>query len=686
MTSLRRLALTSLFFFFILLLKAGSPVIQKQPAWVSSLPVDYKATSLDDEAEDGYADLHYEKQVSLAEQAMFIHKAMHILTESGVENLSQISVEYDPAFEQLIFHSVRILRNGQSINELQLSRIKTIQQEKELSRSIYNGTLTAVLILDDLRKGDVLEYSYTVKGFNPIFKNRYAENYPTKFDFPVYGLHYRLLVPNGRSITVANSLTNVKPTIISTFGETAYEWTIKNEPPAHTEKSLPSWYDAYPMVMVSEFKSWKEVSDWAAELFPFSAPLSPALQKKIDEIKNAHQTPEARLLAALRFVQDDIRYTGIEMGENAHKPHAPSQVFQQRFGDCKDKAYLFCTLLRAMNIEAYPVLINTTYKKTINAWLPSPTVFDHTTACALLNGKTYWFDATTSYQRGKLETISFPDYQSGLVIKPGNTAFTAIPFQNPGKTTIREAFYVAGMHDPVLFVVTTQFTGSYADEVRYNFKSKSVKEIQKQYKSFYAPYFKKLDADSLRYHDEEETGVFTTTEYYTVRDFWETAGGHKSVLLEPYLINSVIKKPQDEKRTMPFALGYPARYDEEVEIHLPNDWSITESSNHFSTGAFVFNCDYRQQKKDVVLLKYRYENLKDNVAADEVHDYMSQWEAAEKGMAFRLSDDFNTSAAETGNANNVRNSGFIVSYIVLGICFVVTFLYRRTARQRNLRK
>ena len=683
MKQLKRPVLTSLFFFFALLLKAGNPVIQKQPVWVLPITVDYTATSLDDEADDGYSDLHHEKQISLAQQTVFTHNAMHVLTESGVESLSQISVDYDPSFEQLIFHSIRIIRDGQNINELQLSRIKTIQQEKELSRSIYNGTLTAILILDDLRKGDVLEYSYSIKGFNPVLKGKYAESYPVKFDVPIYGLYYRLLVPQGRNVNISNSLTGAKPTISTNASQTDYEWSIKNETPVRVEKNLPSWYDAYPMIMVSEFKSWKEINDWALELFPFSASLSPTLQKRIDEIKSMNQSVETRLLAALHFVQDEVRYTGIEMGENAHKPHAPSQVFQQRFGDCKDKAYLLCTMLRAMNIEAYPVLINTEYKKTINGWLPSPTVFDHTTACVSLNGKTYWFDATISNQRGRLEEISFPDYQSGLVVKPGTDGFTTIPSQDHGKTVSKEVFYITKMRGPVTFVVTTQFTGSYADGVRYNFRSKSVKEIQRDYKSFYTPYFKKLDADSLRYEDDSETGVFTTKEYYTIQDFWKEEAGTKTVLLEPYLINAVIKKPQEEKRTMPFALLYPARYEEEVEIHLPENWPITESSNNYKTASFAFTGDYIQLKPDVISLKYRYENLKDHIAADEVPSYLSQWDLADKGMAFQLSSDFSDKPIAASNTTDHKSDFFTISYIVLGICVVTTFLYKRKNQRKS---
>jgi hypothetical protein len=157
------------FFFLSAQLWAGDrkPVVEIQPAWIRSTAVNYTATHLDEDAEDGFSDLHYEKQVSLEQRAIFVKKAVHILTEAGVQNYSQVSVEYDPSYQALAFHSIRVIRGNEVINQLQLSRVKTVQQEKELDRFLYNGSLTAVLILNDIRMNDIVEYSYTLKGFSP---------------------------------------------------------------------------------------------------------------------------------------------------------------------------------------------------------------------------------------------------------------------------------------------------------------------------------------------------------------------------------------------------------------------------------------------------------------------------------------------------------------------------------------
>ena len=40
-------------------------------------------------------------------------------------------------------------------------------------------------------------------------------------------------------------------------------------------------------------------------------------------------------------------------------PSAPDAVYARRWGDCKEKALLMVTMLRALGIEASPALVNT---------------------------------------------------------------------------------------------------------------------------------------------------------------------------------------------------------------------------------------------------------------------------------------------------------------------------------------
>ncbi|MCW3109674.1 MAG: hypothetical protein JWQ09_4180, partial [Segetibacter sp.] len=530
----------------------------------------------------------------------------------------------------------------------------------------------------DVRKGDIIESSYTIKGFNPIFNNKYAEVYDLRYGVPVASLYYKLIVPSNRNIIIKNSQTNIPPTISKVQDQTVYEWKATDITALHLEKKTPGWYHPYASVMVSEFRNWNEVSIWANALFPRNIQISAALQKKINSIKENNPTNEARTLAALHFVQDDIRYMGIEMGVSSHKPSNPNKIFAQRFGDCKDKSFLLVTMLHAMGIEANPVLINTSDKKAIKDWLPSASAFDHCTVQAEVNGKVYWFDPTISFQRGAINDIAYPDYQTGLVVNDASTGLTDIPFHNPGLTDIKEIFTMPDMSGLAHFKVITKSTGSYADDARSDYNNNSVYEMKNKYKDFYASYFDKITADSLTYYSDDVTGAFTTTEYYTINDIWKTESGTKKFAFSSYVINSVMSKPSDKNRSMPFYLIYPARYKEQVEINMPEDWPVKDFDQRVACAGFKLHAS-SESIGSKVLLNYEYENLKDHIMPAEAASFFINYDEAYAATGYELTyKPGETLAYSTSAAGSLPQLGvFSKLYILLGAAVLITLMIKR---------
>ncbi len=659
------------FFCFYSIAQQKKPLTGKEPSWVTVNQYDYSASSLEHEAEDGYIDLVFEKQVSVKHQSAYCRKEMKVLTEAGIQNSSEISVNFDPAYQQLTFHTISIQRENSTINQLKTSNIKTIQQEKELDRFIYDGSLTAVLFLEDVRKGDIIKFSYTLKGANPVFKNKFTYAFDVGYSVPIVNLYYKLLVPNERVITIKNSGTPIVPVINKTPEETVYEWKTNNIKPLHVQDNIPSWYDPFAMVMISEYQNWKEVNDWAMELFPEIPVASDGLQKKIATLRTANSSPAQQVAAALRFVQDDIRYMGIEMGESSHKPSHPDKVFAQRFGDCKDKSYLLCTILHALGIEASPVFINTTYKKTITGWLPSPKIFDHVTVRVKLGGKYYWFDPTLSLQRGDIDHISYPDYQYGLVVEKETKDLSPIKVKEPGLVKIKEVFDIIDMSGKASFTVYTDYSGSFADDMRNSFSNSSRYEMQKTFREFYAAFYEEITADSLALSDDDNTGILTTKEYYTIDNLWKLKEGTRKAFFQPYVIDGLIKKPKEIKRTMPFHLAFPARYKESIEINLPEEWKVQESSDKIETESFFMKGKF-SYAGNKVSIAYEYEALKDHVSPSEADKFIKSLRDKDENFNYFLSvgekdsSVVQSSSPEKYKKNNNSIYSSLVALLLIG--------------------
>src|SRR5207245_8957918 len=82
------------------------------------------------------------------------HIAYRVLDEGAVQDNSQIEIVFDSSYQRLVLHSVRILRGGHIINQLEKRRIRVAQRESRLEEKSYDGSLTVDVLLYAVRPGD----------------------------------------------------------------------------------------------------------------------------------------------------------------------------------------------------------------------------------------------------------------------------------------------------------------------------------------------------------------------------------------------------------------------------------------------------------------------------------------------------------------------------------------------------
>lgn len=121
-----------------------------------------------------------ERQLNPAENESFTHLVRELLTYSGVQNGATVSIDFDPSYESLTFHWLRIWRDNDHLERLDPDQIKVIQPERDLGQAQLNGRKSAVIVLEDVRVGDVIDYAYSRKGANPVFGGRFTGSIPVQ--------------------------------------------------------------------------------------------------------------------------------------------------------------------------------------------------------------------------------------------------------------------------------------------------------------------------------------------------------------------------------------------------------------------------------------------------------------------------------------------------------------------------
>ena len=600
--------------------------IGQTPAWVRPVPFDSAAHPQADAANVAYGARYdlVDDQVRLAanSRARFHHVVSEAITDKGIDDLSHREIEVDPSWESLVISQLDVIRGGKRVSRLHDVQVKVLQRERDLESRVYDGRKMVALDLPDIRVGDIVEFAYTRSGMNPVFQGHHAGDFDMQWQVPVAHLHRRLSTASSLDLRVAQLTGAAAPQIAQADGFDERVWDAHDVPGLRVEASVPGTYNPYPWIEWSDFASWGDVARWAERLYQAPAHLSPALQAAVDGIAQQSPDADARVVAVLRLVQQQVRYLGVEIGAGTHAPSAPDVVYARRWGDCKEKALLMVTMLRALGIDASPALVNTERRNDIDHDLPNAGSFDHAITRVRSNGVDYWLDPTRSPQQGTLATVSQPDYARALVLDGRSTALTAMRANTVAAHSREVRIDVdsrAGFDQPVRLDVRTTYRGFSADMMRDELGDGERADLQHRYLNFYAGSYAGIQvAAPFDVNDDPRANTVVVTEHYAVKDFWPADGkGARQAWFHVPEIDTELRAPEEPIRTMPLSLHGPQSVREEVRVQLPQAWPDRKFDRTVANDAFKLSKSLRIRDR-VLTADYALEITKDQVDASAV--------------------------------------------------------------------
>jgi hypothetical protein len=660
---------------------AGTIVkIRPEPDWIYNNAIDANRNPASKEVSNGYYYDLMDRQVNLVNQTVYQHYIRHIINESGVQDASEVSVSYSPQFQQVIFHSITIIRDGKSINRLLNSSIKISDEESEASEYIYNGTRRAYIILKDVQKGDQIEVSYSVTGFNPVFNNLYSGEFYFYSSTPV--LNYFLSF-----LTKPETKTNFKlfnhasaPVEIVYGSYKLYQWKNPFLERRTTGSNIPGWYTNSPYVTVSEFSNWAEVADWGIKIFHnYQYPLPEKLLQKMD-VWRKESAGDQDMFAnlALRFVQDQVRYLGLEIGNYTHQPHSPEYVFDHRFGDCKDKALLLTTILNHEKITAFVALANTEERDHLSEAGPSPIAFNHAIVAIRRSDGYLFVDPTISFQRGELINSFIPAYGWALVIKPGESALSSIEPGTLHYTSVVEDLRVS-FEDTSYLGVITNYKGGAADDIRNSLSKSSTQELSEDFQKYYGKLFESIITDSsLNFSDDSLKNVVRINESYKIPALWhKNDDGKMSMEVYAKLVSLRFPDPSDNKEGDPVSLEYPFTQDYTMRVEMPEDWPLEMTELHIKNNSYQFDFTPISNRNHLVF-KYYFKTFRDHIPAMEVSKYKSDYKEILKCLSLWFTrGDSLAPAMRNKNYEPDHNINWMAAWLSFfsGVLFTMLFHY-----------
>lgn len=546
----------------------------------------------------------YDRQIDhrLGAESYYIDYAYEPKTSSMLGDAGKYQIRFNPEYQQLSIHRVVLRRSGRWEDRLDPEHISLARRESGFENDLADGEVTALIVLDDIRVDDVVRITFTIVGSNPILKGQDSDTMYFGWQSPVLDARFRVLADAGTRFAVRRENGAPEALERATANGAEVELHAHGMAGVTDESNYPVWFQPYPRAQVSKQRAWSDVVAWALPLYPAVTTAFPAdLEARVGEWKRL-PTQEARLTAALRAIQDEVRYFGVEMGENTHRPAAPADTWRRRRGDCKDKAYLLATILTRIGIPSAPALASIREGRAVQDMIPSAYDFDHVIVRAVVDGRPLWIDPTISQQGGNAMDSDLDRYGAVLPLMPGTSGLeTIIASKGPdGSTEVVESYVPPADGKRVPLEVRTTYRGQIADQRRAGFSSERIADIARRYADFYRKRFGEIDivGDPV-VDDDRAANVLTVVERYVLANPFEDEGASvRGLPLRGDAIEGASSLPSTVQRKGPLQFAMLGRYRHEMRVKIPPGWRATFGTESESVKARSFTYGRDVEVKD----------------------------------------------------------------------------------------
>ena len=614
----------SLAFAFAVQVTAQSMEIATEPAWVEVLPVPAEDPKLRAEVEDGQFfllsdhQLRWEGPIKLS----YARTVTKVTDRAGLEDLATIQINFDPEFEDISLVRLVIRREGEEIDLKPNVQVQVYRRETRLEEGIIDGTLTAVVQVPDLRVGDVLDQA-TILARRPMLAagERGGSSW-LEWATPVVLSRTVLTWPRSMPLEVGPLPDRVEYTATEVSeAMRRHEWRREGHIPPIAEDGVPYEVIEDALVRFSDSRDWAPLAQALAPHYTTDYPLPPAWEAKVAAIAKAHPTPEAQAFAALRLVQDELRYVSLNVGTGGYFARKPEEAIATGFGDCKDKSLLLRVILTRLGIEAVVALTDLDAGYALPDELPMLGVFDHMILRATLDGQSVWMDPTGSHQGGGLGSAAELDYGYALPLSsvgPAKLERMDVTAEGVWAQDIREmfSFTVFGMF---LQVETLHRTGS-ADAARARWATNPVSQISREFFDYYETRYPGLVVvRPPEMVDDRAANQITVIEHY----FLPSTALDQNGLREDFVFATeglVDRYPDRLKspRRLPLEVAGPwvTRHVVEV-VDGPIDFEPPEDVR-ISNSAFDFALEGKASTGGNMVLRWHFQPKVRSVPADQV--------------------------------------------------------------------
>ncbi|MGZ4064661.1 MAG: transglutaminase-like domain-containing protein, partial [Bacteroidia bacterium] len=285
-------------------------------------------------------------------------------------------------------------------------KINSFYKKNITSKGIfYDDLIQQTCYYQGLQVGSKSNLHFSCTGNDPLLVSRLLFNY----EIPAQVISYTVIVPDYLSIRFAfyGDSTGIHRTVMHKNDKTIYTYEAHNREAiifeGHSEDlayyvphvfALPVSYTINGTTMRLGGSLPNLFNYYNRHIRDIGMSDNSGLFRLTDSILAKTSDTMQKISQIYNWVQKNIKYVAFEEGKNGYVPRPSSKIFENRYGDCKDKANILIAMLQHAGVDSYYTWVGTRAKPYSFGQLPSPHANDHMIVSVPYKGKWYFLDAT----------------------------------------------------------------------------------------------------------------------------------------------------------------------------------------------------------------------------------------------------------------------------------------------------
>jgi hypothetical protein len=245
------------------------------------------------------------------------------------------------------------------------------------SFEVFSDDRVKMIKIPGAEDGSLVGFEIVTQGRLPIS----GEKFQMEQEIPVRQAELHVSVPSGSLRWFVNHPDRVEVVSQSSNGAV---FRTQNRPAIPDESDAPPFTSLAAVVFInydpkgpSALQTWEEAGHSYHTLFDNGEKPETEIDSQVNSLASTQSDELSKMDALYTYVSRQIRYVAIEIGVGGYQPHLPSDVYKNKYGDCKDKATLLISMLNKIGLRAYPALVGTRGDVEADPTAPTLATFDH---------------------------------------------------------------------------------------------------------------------------------------------------------------------------------------------------------------------------------------------------------------------------------------------------------------------